>query len=213
MVAAQKKKNVKKGKKSQVKKNVLYRTGKKVRYPTAKKYQAAMKAWCKEPKNKGKLEEFEDEIFDVVYENYAKTSGTYKVALKLFQQKRKENREAENREAEDEDDSDDYAESDSEEEYEEASDYEGEDDDSDGEDDDSDGKADNMKALKDTNLYTQLGVATSATTVEIKKAFRALAKKHHPDKGGDEEVFKRVNAAYEVLSNTQKREVYDTFCR
>jgi hypothetical protein len=155
-----------------------------------------------EGQTNGKLVDFEDEFFDLVYDNYKPTSPIYKLALSLFQQKRKEKNEAEKNGLNEADYAgSDYAESDEEEENEES------------DDDDSDGEVDEMKALKDTNLYRQLGVATSATTVEIKKAFRKLAKKDLPDKGGDEEVFKRVNAAYEVLSNPQKREVYDTYCR
>lgn len=45
-------------------------------------------------------------------------------------------------------------------------------------------------------LYEVLGVEKSANEKEIKKAYRKLAVKHHPDKGGDEHVFKEINAAY-----------------
>ena len=50
------------------------------------------------------------------------------------------------------------------------------------------------------SYYDILGVKKSASADEIKKAFRKLARKHHPDAGGDEETFKEINEAYEVLS-------------
>jgi molecular chaperone DnaJ len=62
-----------------------------------------------------------------------------------------------------------------------------------------------------TDYYAALGVDKKATKAEIKKAFRAKAKKHHPDKGGDEAEFKKINQAYETLSNEQKRAQYDQF--
>ena len=76
-----------------------------------------------------------------------------------------------------------------------------------GQDDEDSGhqEVDNKK------LYEVLGVAQNATQDEIKKAFRKLAIKNHPDKGGDPEKFKEINAAYEVLSNEEKRGTYDKF--
>jgi len=62
-----------------------------------------------------------------------------------------------------------------------------------------------------TKLYETLGVAKSADVKEIKKAYRKLAVKHHPDKGGDEAKFKEVSAAYEILSDADKRAKYDKF--
>lgn len=62
------------------------------------------------------------------------------------------------------------------------------------------------------DYYKTLGVEKSASQDEIKKAFRKLALEHHPDKtGGKDEKFKEVNEAYSVLSDTQKRQQYDTF--
>lgn len=60
-------------------------------------------------------------------------------------------------------------------------------------------------------LYEVLGVDKSADEKEIKKAYRKMAVKHHPDKGGDEHFFKEVNAAYEILSDPKKRELYDKY--
>lgn len=50
-----------------------------------------------------------------------------------------------------------------------------------------------------------------ATADDIKKAFRKLAREHHPDAGGDEAKFKEINEAYEVLSDPEKREMYDQY--
>lgn len=50
------------------------------------------------------------------------------------------------------------------------------------------------------NAYEILGVPFGASQEEIKKAFRALAKLHHPDLGGDAEVFKKITAAYAELT-------------
>jgi len=61
------------------------------------------------------------------------------------------------------------------------------------------------------SYYDILGVKKSASADEIKKAFRRLARKHHPDAGGDEETFKEINEAYEVLSDPEKKKQYDTF--
>jgi len=57
--------------------------------------------------------------------------------------------------------------------------------------------------------YQTLGVSKDANQQDIKKAFRKLASKHHPDKGGDPEQFKVVQEAYETLSDPSKREQYD----
>src|SRR5690349_10390247 len=62
------------------------------------------------------------------------------------------------------------------------------------------------------DYYDVLGVEKSASADEIKKAFRKQAIEHHPDKAsGNEEKFKEINEAYEVLSNPDKRKRYDQF--
>lgn len=62
------------------------------------------------------------------------------------------------------------------------------------------------------NYYDILGVTKSASEDDIKKAFRKLAQKYHPDKkGGDEAKFKEVSEAYAVLSDQKKRAEYDTY--
>jgi molecular chaperone DnaJ len=62
------------------------------------------------------------------------------------------------------------------------------------------------------DYYSILGISKSASQDEIKKAYRKLAHQYHPDKGGgDEQRFKEVNEAYQVLGNPQKRAQYDQF--
>jgi len=61
------------------------------------------------------------------------------------------------------------------------------------------------------DYYEILGVSKSASADEIKKAFRRLAIQHHPDRGGNEESFKEVNEAYEILKDDAKRKRYDQF--
>ena len=56
--------------------------------------------------------------------------------------------------------------------------------------------------------YKTLGVSEDADEKTIKKAYRALAAEHHPDRGGDAEKFKRVAEAYSILSDDQKRAEY-----
>ena len=64
------------------------------------------------------------------------------------------------------------------------------------------------------DYYEVLGISKGASDAEIKKAYRSLAKKYHPDvnKEADAEAkFKEINEAYEVLSDPQKRQTYDQF--
>ena len=63
----------------------------------------------------------------------------------------------------------------------------------------------------DREYYDILHISPEASEKDIKQAYRTAAIKHHPDKGGDEQKFKEINAAYEVLSNEEKREIYDRY--
>ena len=58
--------------------------------------------------------------------------------------------------------------------------------------------------------YDTLGVSKDSSQDDIKKAYRKLALQHHPDKGGNEEIFKKISEAYDVLSDEDKRRQYDT---
>jgi molecular chaperone DnaJ len=59
------------------------------------------------------------------------------------------------------------------------------------------------------NYYEILGIEEKATQEEIKKVYRKLAVQHHPDKGGDENKFKEISEAYEILGDESKRKNYD----
>jgi len=64
------------------------------------------------------------------------------------------------------------------------------------------------------SLYETLGISEKASAEEIKKAYRKLARKYHPDVNKDEEAvekFKEINAAYEVLSDPKKKDEYDLY--
>src|SRR5215510_5633303 len=68
---------------------------------------------------------------------------------------------------------------------------------------------------KDKDLYALLGVAKTATADEIKKAYRKLARKHHPDLNPGnkqaEELFKEISVAHDVLTDPERRKLYDEF--
>jgi curved DNA-binding protein len=59
------------------------------------------------------------------------------------------------------------------------------------------------------DYYSTLGVSRTATQDEIKRAFRKLASQHHPDKGGDTAKFQEIQAAYDTLGDSAKRQQYD----
>jgi len=61
----------------------------------------------------------------------------------------------------------------------------------------------------DNNYYSILGVDEESSDKDIKQAFRKLSMKHHPDRGGQKDVFQEVNEAYEVLRDPRKRQQYD----
>ena len=63
--------------------------------------------------------------------------------------------------------------------------------------------------VKDTELYDILGVKVTASKADIKKAYRKLAMKKHPDKGGTKEEFGEIALAYEVLTDSERRAKYD----
>ena len=59
------------------------------------------------------------------------------------------------------------------------------------------------------NYYQILEIDINADDNLIKKSFRQLSKKHHPDKGGDELIYKKITEAYNVLGNLEKKKEYD----
>jgi molecular chaperone DnaJ len=61
------------------------------------------------------------------------------------------------------------------------------------------------------DYYNVLGIDKKASKDDVKKAFRKLAQKYHPDKGGDEAKFKEITEAYSVLSDDRKRREYDAY--
>ncbi|CAG9319855.1 unnamed protein product [Blepharisma stoltei] len=65
--------------------------------------------------------------------------------------------------------------------------------------------------VDNTRFYTLLGVDKSISCADVKKAFRQLAKTKHPDKGGDPKEFQEITHAAEILSDPEKRKVYDRY--
>lgn len=65
------------------------------------------------------------------------------------------------------------------------------------------------KPVDNESYYKLLGVSKQASQEEIRKAYRKLAREHHPDKGGDEKLFKDIQEAYDCLSDNEKKELYD----
>ena len=59
------------------------------------------------------------------------------------------------------------------------------------------------------DYYSTLGLQRNASDAEIKKAYRSMAMKYHPDRGGDEKKFKEISQAYEYLSDPQKKQIID----
>lgn len=65
--------------------------------------------------------------------------------------------------------------------------------------------------MKNDELYTRLGITPDARLPDIKKAYKLLAQKYHPDKpGGSAEKFSRILEAYEILSNPERKNFYDS---
>ncbi len=65
------------------------------------------------------------------------------------------------------------------------------------------------KSEGEEDLYKLLGVERNASLEEIRRSYKDLSKIHHPDKGGNEEMFKKINRANEILSDPEKRQGYD----
>ena len=62
------------------------------------------------------------------------------------------------------------------------------------------------------DYYDLLGVSRNASDTDIKKAYKKQSMQHHPDRtGGDDTKFKEINEAYQVLSNPEKKQMYDQF--
>ena len=61
----------------------------------------------------------------------------------------------------------------------------------------------------DMNFYDALGAQPGATNAELRRAFRAVALKHHPDKGGDPQIYHYLSKVRDILLNKAKREQYD----
>lgn len=61
------------------------------------------------------------------------------------------------------------------------------------------------------DYYQTLGISKNASESEIRKAYKAKSMKHHPDRGGNEEEFKKINEAYQTLKDPQKKQMYDQY--
>lgn len=70
-----------------------------------------------------------------------------------------------------------------------------------------------MEDIDGKALYDALEVDASASLKDIKRSYRALARQHHPDKGGDPTLFGKIQHSYEVLSDPKRRNVYDTWAK
>lgn len=68
----------------------------------------------------------------------------------------------------------------------------------------------NNTNIDNIEYYKLLNVDRNASSTDIKKSYRKLAMKHHPDKGGDQELFKKITEAFQVLNNEDKRKLYDS---
>lgn len=68
----------------------------------------------------------------------------------------------------------------------------------------------NMNNVDNDEYYNLLNVSKNATSAEIKKSYKKLAMTNHPDKGGDEEKFKKITEAFQVIGNEKKRKLYDS---
>ena len=67
--------------------------------------------------------------------------------------------------------------------------------------------------MKNLNYYDILEVSNKSSSLEIKKAYYAKAKKFHPDsKDGNTDLFKEINQAYAILGDPEKRKLYDMIC-
>lgn len=64
---------------------------------------------------------------------------------------------------------------------------------------------------ENVDLYHILGVSRNCSMEEMKKSYKKLCIQHHPDKGGDENEFKKVSEAYNILKDPEKKEIYDKF--
>jgi DnaJ family protein A protein 2 len=73
------------------------------------------------------------------------------------------------------------------------------------------GFSSSAKSASTTRLYELLNVTKNSSDEEIKKAYKKAALEHHPDRGGDSDKFKEISNAYTILSDPQKRQVYDQF--